>query len=111
MTRRFVVRPQADLEIAEAAEWYFERARGLAAEFVRVVDAASATIERNPCSFRSLIHQFVEPSFAGFLIAFCSQQMMLRLLCFHASTRAGTRNVGRLVAKGNRPWNTAANIA
>jgi toxin ParE1/3/4 len=51
VTRRFVVRPQADLEIAEAAEWYFERARGLAAEFVRVVDAAFATIERNPLQF------------------------------------------------------------
>jgi len=56
VSRRFVVRPQADFEITEAADWYAQRAPGLGGEFVRAVDAALAAIERNP-----LQHPVVDP--------------------------------------------------
>ena len=51
MSRRFLVRPQAEFEIVEAAEWYAQRAPGLGGEFVRVVDAALAAVERNPLQY------------------------------------------------------------
>lgn len=51
MIRRFVVRPQADAELDEAAAWYAERSKGVAAEFVRVIDAAFSAIQRNPLEF------------------------------------------------------------
>jgi plasmid stabilization system protein ParE len=51
VSRRFVVRPHAEAELDEAAAWYSERSRGLGAEFVRVVDAAFSSIQRNPLQF------------------------------------------------------------
>lgn len=51
MNRDFVVRPEARLEVLEAANWYSKRSRGLGGEFVRVVDAAFAQIERSPLRF------------------------------------------------------------
>lgn len=48
MTRRLVFRPEADLEINEAAEWYEARGQGLAVEFLRVVDACIESIRRDP---------------------------------------------------------------
>ncbi len=44
MTRRLVFRPEADLEINEAAEWYEARGQGLAVEFLRVLDACIESI-------------------------------------------------------------------
>ena len=51
MSRRFVVRPEAEAELDEAAAWYSERSYGLGAEFVRVVDAAFSAIARSPFRF------------------------------------------------------------
>ncbi|MGB3633164.1 MAG: type II toxin-antitoxin system RelE/ParE family toxin [Rubrobacteraceae bacterium] len=48
MTRRLVFRPEADLEINAAAEWYEARGQGLAVEFLRVLDACIESIRRNP---------------------------------------------------------------
>jgi len=48
VTRRLVFRPEADLEINEAAEWYEARGQGLAVEFLRVLDACIESIRRNP---------------------------------------------------------------
>lgn len=58
MSRAFVVRPQAESELDEAATWYSERSQGLGAEFVRVVDAAFAAIQRNPLQF-PVVHREV----------------------------------------------------
>ena len=48
MTRRLIFRPEADLEINEAAEWYEARGQGLAIEFLRVLDACIESIRRDP---------------------------------------------------------------
>ena len=87
MTRRFVVRPQAELEIAEAADWYYERARGLAAEFVRVVDAAFATIERNPLQFPLVdppIRRAVLRRFPYSILFTADDVEIVVLSCFHS---------------------------
>jgi plasmid stabilization system protein ParE len=46
--RRLVVRAGAEKEIVDAAGWYENRSVGLAAEFLRAIDAVIASIERNP---------------------------------------------------------------
>lgn len=51
MTLRFVVRPAADADIAEAALWYEARSIGLGAEFLRAVDTCFEEIRRNPEHF------------------------------------------------------------
>ena len=48
MSRRLVFRPEAEQEVAAAAEWYEARGSGLAAEFLRAFDVAVASVVRNP---------------------------------------------------------------
>ena len=58
MTPRFVVRSQAEADIAEAFRWYEQRSAGLGTEFLRAVDVTFATIARTPHLFPKL-HQDV----------------------------------------------------
>ena len=51
MTPRFIVRPAAEADIAEAALWYESRSLGLGGEFVRAVDVCLAEIRRSPENF------------------------------------------------------------
>lgn len=51
MSRRLIVRPEAQDEITEAGEWYEARGSGLAAEFLRALDACMAAVLRNPFHF------------------------------------------------------------
>ena len=46
------VRPEADGEILEAAQWYEEREAGLGAEFVAEIDAVFQRIAQGPDRFR-----------------------------------------------------------
>ena len=48
VSRRLIVRPEAETELAEAFRWYEERVPGLGAEFLLCVDAAMQAIQRNP---------------------------------------------------------------
>ncbi len=51
MTPRFIVRPVAEADIAEAALWYESRSLGLGADFLRAVDVCFAEIWRDPERF------------------------------------------------------------
>ncbi len=54
MSHRLVWRPQALEEVAAAAQWYEERRAGLSAEFLRMLDAAVASVERAPFHFPAI---------------------------------------------------------
>ena len=64
--RRLVLRPEAEREIAEAAEWYEERRMGLGREFLDAVDACVASILQGPEGYpivrgtvrRAVLHRF-----------------------------------------------------
>lgn len=66
MSRRLIVQPEAESEMADAAAWYEERRPGLGAEFRLSVEAGFAAIKRNPMAFpvvynsvrRALIRRF-----------------------------------------------------
>jgi plasmid stabilization system protein ParE len=51
VSRRLVLRPEAQDEIIEAAEWYNARGRGLAAEFLRALDACIASVLPDPFQY------------------------------------------------------------
>lgn len=48
MSRAFIVRPEAEEDLAEARQWYEERREGLGDEFLDQVDAAFERIQRMP---------------------------------------------------------------
>ena len=52
MTRRVVVRPQAEDEVLEIRQWYEARREGLGREFGVAVDELVARITTNPLAFQ-----------------------------------------------------------
>lgn len=48
---KLVFRPEAQLELLEARDWYETRAVGLGFEFARSIDAAAGRILRAPTAF------------------------------------------------------------
>jgi len=57
VTPRFIVRPAAEAEIAEAALWYEARSFGLGADFLRAVDVCFWEIQRTPDRFPQVYRQ------------------------------------------------------
>ena len=51
MSRRLIVRPEAEAEMAEAFDWHEDRVSGLGSEFLLCVDAVFSSILRNPQHF------------------------------------------------------------
>ncbi len=51
MSRRLIVRPEAEDEMADAFDWYEECVPGLGSDFLLCVDAVFNTIVRNPLQF------------------------------------------------------------
>jgi|SRR5579871_3649300 len=51
MSRRLIVRRQAESDIATAARWYEEQRAGLSLRFRSALDQVLSTIERNPERF------------------------------------------------------------
>jgi plasmid stabilization system protein ParE len=66
MRRKFVLPPQAENDIATAAQWYEEQRSGLSLEFRSALDQAFLAIESNPALHatiyrelrRALLHRF-----------------------------------------------------
>lgn len=48
MSRRLIVRPEAEAEMTEAFDWYEDRVPGLGLEFLLCVDAVMHAIQRSP---------------------------------------------------------------
>lgn len=55
MSYSLIIRPEAELDIQDAFEWYEAQAPGLGSEFVRI-DACLSNIGRNPLAY-PLIYQ------------------------------------------------------
>jgi plasmid stabilization system protein ParE len=54
VTYRIVFRPQAEIEITEAADWYEAQRRGLGQDFLRLVDQTISRIGETPLQFRRI---------------------------------------------------------
>ncbi len=51
MSRRLIVRPEAETEMADAFDWYEDRVPGLGSQFLLCVDAVFSSILRSPQQF------------------------------------------------------------
>ena len=58
MSRRLIIRPEAEAELAAAFAWYEKRVSGLGSEFLLCVDAVLISIGRNP-QHSALVHRNV----------------------------------------------------
>ena len=63
MSRRLVVRPEAETEMAEAFDWYEDRVPGLGSEFLLCVDAVFSAILRSPQHYPQ-VHKVVRRAIA-----------------------------------------------
>jgi len=58
MTRRLIIRPEAEAEMADAFDWYEDRVPGLGADFMLCLDAVFSAIVRSPQTFPR-VHRIV----------------------------------------------------
>jgi plasmid stabilization system protein ParE len=86
MSYRLIIRPEAELDIQDAFEWYEAQAPGLGSEFIRAMDARLSGTGRNPLVYpliyrqarRALIRRFPY----GILYVF-EQETISVVACFH----------------------------
>jgi plasmid stabilization system protein ParE len=86
MSYGLIIRPEAELDIQDAFEWYEAQTSGLGSEFVRAVDTCLSGIGRNPLAYpiiykqvrRALIRRFPY----GILYIF-DQDVITVIACFH----------------------------
>ena len=54
VTRQIIVRPEAEVEVQQAFNWYQEQSEGLGLEFVRAIDACLSGIKRDPFAYTTV---------------------------------------------------------
>jgi plasmid stabilization system protein ParE len=57
VSRPLILRPAAEDDVEAAYRWYEEQSPGLGAEFLRSVEAALASVERNPEAYQLVYKQ------------------------------------------------------
>jgi plasmid stabilization system protein ParE len=57
MSYGVLIRPEAELDIQDAFEWYEAQALGLGSEFIRAVDTCLSSMGRNPLAYPILYKQ------------------------------------------------------
>jgi plasmid stabilization system protein ParE len=88
MSRRFIVRSQARLELAEASDWYDEHSPGLGDKFLDAFDDAVAAIRRNPFQYQTIRGKRRRVGLGKFpygLIYIVSDDEIIVVSCFHGS--------------------------
>jgi plasmid stabilization system protein ParE len=86
MTRKFVVRPQAEAEVTDAVTWYEQKSQTLAARFARELRSALARIVNNPLQYQIVEDEMRRAPVAGFpygLLYVTLDDEVLILSCFH----------------------------
>jgi plasmid stabilization system protein ParE len=87
MNRGLVFRRRAEIELAEAVDWYEEQRAGLGAEFLQEFDALDRIVE-NPFQYqiieddirRAPLHRFPY----GIMYALSEDELLI-LTCFHGN--------------------------
>ena len=59
MTYKLIIRPEAELDLKEAHQWYENQLEGLGSDFLQCIDAAFSTILDNPQLY-PVIHQKIQ---------------------------------------------------
>ncbi len=90
MTYQVLLRPEAELDIQDAFEWYEQRQKGLGSEFVRMVDSYFSKIQKNSIAYptihretqRVLLRRF---PYGVFYVLDTERERVVVLACIHAS--------------------------
>lgn len=88
MTRKLVLRPDAEAEITEAVIWYNDRSASVRDNFLDEVDAALERIRRNPDQYQRVYGQARRAMLGRFpyaLIYIVSENESTVVACFHGS--------------------------
>jgi len=87
VTREFIIRPEAEVELAEAFDWYEQQVPGLGSEFLLSVDASFNAILRNPHQY-PVVHKAVRRALTRrfpYEVLFVSEdEYIVVLSVFHA---------------------------
>jgi plasmid stabilization system protein ParE len=93
MTRKLVIRPEAEAEVIEAATWYEHRDRTLAARFALVFRSLMTRIVDNPFQYQIVEDDMRRAPVHGFpygIMYVTTDDEIVILSCFH-----GRRNPAR----------------
>ncbi len=88
MTPEFVVQPEAEADISEAFRWYEDKDDGLGSDFLRMLEACFAVIERYPQSYpvvRKQIRRAVLRRFPYSVFYFADDAKIVVIACIQAS--------------------------
>ncbi len=87
MSYSLIIRPEAELDIQDAFEWYESQSSGLGSEFVRTVDTCLSGIGRNPLAYQLIYKQARKALIRRFPYAILyvfSEDTVSIIACFHA---------------------------
>ncbi len=85
-----IFRPEAQLDLAEAYQWYEERDRGLGAEFIRAIEASLDQIKRHPEMYPVVhdnVRQAITRRFPFSVFYIILQETVHVVAVFHASRK------------------------
>lgn len=95
VSRELIIRPEAEIEIGEAYEWYEARSRGLGADFLLSVEAVLRAAARNPLQ-SAVVHPVSVAGSQGASPTRCSSWTTSREWWFSLSCmRNGVRSGGK----------------
>lgn len=87
MKYRLLIRPDAELDIQAAFEWYETHASGLGSEFVRAVDVCLSGLGRNPLAYPLVYRQVRRAMLRRFpynILYVLDQQNIAVVACYHS---------------------------
>jgi plasmid stabilization system protein ParE len=87
MTPQLIIRPEAELDIQAAFEWYEAQSLGLGSEFVRAVDACLSNISRNPLAYPAIYQHARRVLIRRFpygLLYVVNPDLITIVACFHS---------------------------
>ncbi|GAB4300995.1 MAG: hypothetical protein Fur0025_40960 [Oscillatoriaceae cyanobacterium] len=86
MTYKVKISQEAELDLAEAYQWYESQVNQLGSEFIRVVDENLTSIQQNPLAYPIVynnIHRKLLPRFPYGLFYVIQDDLIFVLACFH----------------------------
>jgi plasmid stabilization system protein ParE len=86
MTRALIIGPEAEVEIAEAADWYDMRSPGRGLVFLRAVDISLEIIRRNPHEYQETfrdVHRAPVRRFPYGLMYTAADDEVIVIACIH----------------------------
>ena len=88
MNRTLIVEPEAEAEIAEAADWYYRNGQAVRTGFLAAVNKALGFIEENPEQYQTVYRQARRAPLDGYPYAFfykVAGSQVIVVSCFHTS--------------------------